>query len=479
MMPPHEDNPQTADTALKRAAMFQGETHRLLNAGVDMPSDFDMKAWLRQTQFMAGRFGSPARRVFRVVSLLCDFADKPWRALEERFDYLLNGYPNFRNVHQYWLDQSGGEFEMVFTIVRVTLDQPYSYYSGNTGFGSFPRNAQGMFRDAVLKATAGGFTDWHDNDGDGYADGILVIHAGTGGELTGSDNDIWSHRWAGPTFQIAGLRFSGYTTTPEYWRAPNDMTVGVICHELGHELGMPDLYIGKAIGKYCLMDSGSWNGGLGQCPAGLCSAMLIQMGFAKLDVLQNFMGYKTFDDSTVCWLPVSSGAQHYAYLARFRQHKEWDEFVPGTPGLCIERVNMGKPDNRDATDPLVEIMPADGIWTLPGKGDLWPLGQELMDFGPETVPSSNWRDGTPTGVAVRQIDLAPDVSWVKARITTVTNPTLGDVNNDGKIDWDDVWALVDEVYFGAPESGRGDINGDGFADATDIQLLIDLIQAGG
>lgn len=473
LMPPHPDSQVGPEDALKAASMFQGETRRLLNAGVDMPGPFKMKEWLRFSGAMKSVSPDGGPSVFRVVALLCDFADKPWQSVIERFDFLLNGYSNFNNVRQYYLDQSGGEFEMQFTLVRVTLDQPYSYYSANNGFGSFPKNAQGMFRDAVLKAEAGGFTDWPDNSGDGYADGILVIHAGTGAELSGTG--IWSHRWAGPTFEIRGLRFSGYTTTPEYWRSPNDATIGVICHELGHELGMPDLYIGKAVGPHCLMDVGSWNGGLGRCPAGLCSAMLVQMGFVKPTVLYNHSAVKTLTGGEIFWLPVSTGAQHLAYLARYRKHKDWDEFVPGTPGLCIERVNFSKPDNRIVADPLVEIVPADGVWTTNGKDDLWPLTQELQDFGPETVPTSNWRDGTPTGVAVRGIDRAPDSAWVRAKF--VTAPVLGDLNVDGMVTAEDLAILVYGVFFGGNFPLSADLDADNDVDATDMQLLVDRLPA--
>jgi immune inhibitor A len=35
----------------------------------------------------------------------------------------------------------------------------------------------------------------YDNNGDGYVDNLIVVHAGRGAEVTGSASDIWSHKW--------------------------------------------------------------------------------------------------------------------------------------------------------------------------------------------------------------------------------------------------------------------------------------------
>ena len=39
----------------------------------------------------------------------------------------------------------------------------------------------------------------YDNDGNGFVDAFIVVHAGGGGEQTGNPNDIWSHKWTLPS----------------------------------------------------------------------------------------------------------------------------------------------------------------------------------------------------------------------------------------------------------------------------------------
>ena len=106
-----------------------------------------------------------------------------------------------------------------------------------------------------------------DNDGNGFVDAFIVIHAGEGAEETGNANHIWSHKWVLPdgAFNADGTKIFGYLTVPE------DCRIGVCAHELGHLVfGWPDLYdtdeSSEGLGNWCLMAGGSWNGN-GDIPA--------------------------------------------------------------------------------------------------------------------------------------------------------------------------------------------------------------------
>ena len=35
----------------------------------------------------------------------------------------------------------------------------------------------------------------YDNDGNGFVDAFIVVHAGPGAEESGNENHIWSHKW--------------------------------------------------------------------------------------------------------------------------------------------------------------------------------------------------------------------------------------------------------------------------------------------
>src|SRR5205807_742226 len=126
-----------------------------------------------------------------------------------------------------------------------------------------------------------------DTDNDGFVDAIFLIHAGGGAEAepnpTKRKNMIWSHKWTLPQpFVNQGVKVFAYCTEPE------DGRVGVFSHELGHLLGLPDLYDATyrshGIGDWCLMAGGSW-GGEGNRPARMSCWCLSKLGWIKPKVV--------------------------------------------------------------------------------------------------------------------------------------------------------------------------------------------------
>jgi len=114
----------------------------------------------------------------------------------------------------------------------------------------------------------------YDNDGDGYVDTVIVIHQGPGQEVSGISTDIWSHKWdlssakyygdgTGPV-SVDGVTVKVYTMQPEFTDSAGDSSIGVFAHEMGHVLGLPDLYDvyydTNGVGDWSLMASGSWCG---------------------------------------------------------------------------------------------------------------------------------------------------------------------------------------------------------------------------
>lgn len=118
-----------------------------------------------------------------------------------------------------------------------------------------------MARDAAVLANAKVNFSKYDNDGDGYVDAFVIVHAGAGAERTGVGSDIWSHKWvlSGGAYNADGTQIYSYLTVP------GDCKLGVCAHELGHlAFGWPDLYdsdyTSEGIGVWCLMAAGSYNG---------------------------------------------------------------------------------------------------------------------------------------------------------------------------------------------------------------------------
>jgi M6 family metalloprotease-like protein len=126
-------------------------------------------------------------------------------------------------------------------------------------------------KNALEKVVAAGvnFSDY-DLDNDGYIDGIAFFHSGYGAEWGGTDSyntyytdRIWSHKWAiwgSNSFSNNGVSVVEYHISPALWATSgsNIGRIGVVAHETGHFLRLPDLYDygdatygdGSGIGSY-------------------------------------------------------------------------------------------------------------------------------------------------------------------------------------------------------------------------------------
>ena len=69
------------------------------------------------------------------------------------------------------------------------------YAGGKAGTDNPEPNARTMARDAAMLANADVDFAPYDNDGNGFVDAFIVVHAGPGAEETGDENHIWSHKW--------------------------------------------------------------------------------------------------------------------------------------------------------------------------------------------------------------------------------------------------------------------------------------------
>ncbi len=92
-----------------------------------------------------------------------------------------------------------------------------------------------------------------DGDNDGYVDAIIFLRSGTGEEDSQDPVDIWSYA-SGGGGSFDGVTIGRWNTSPELFPERNSSiptlfsgvkrlnNIRVFCHELGHNLGLPDLY---------------------------------------------------------------------------------------------------------------------------------------------------------------------------------------------------------------------------------------------
>ncbi|MCA1011832.1 immune inhibitor A domain-containing protein [Halobacillus halophilus] len=269
-------------------------------------------------------------RTDKVLVLLVDYPDKPHNSMSaDETDMYYDGEDAYSREHyqdmlfgeggwegpdgetydsmkQYYEQQSGGSYSVEGEVAGwYTASQPAAAYGGN-----YPTeddsdvNARGLVKEALEAAAADDSVDiadydqWdrYDLDGDGdylepdgLVDHLMVIHSGVGEEAGGGSlgsDAIWSHRWnLGGVTPISNTEatvgyWGGSMAAYDYTIEPEDGAVGVMAHEFGHDLGLPDEYdtqysgAGEPVSYWSIMSSGSWAGDIpGTMPTGFSPYM--------------------------------------------------------------------------------------------------------------------------------------------------------------------------------------------------------------
>jgi len=409
---------------------------------------------------MAQSFSAEEPDTFRVIVILADFDDKPASGgliygLKEDFEQLLFSFDNYDthySMSEFYRDNSYGGFIMIGDVVGwYRMPEDYAYYvNANYGFSSYPTNAQHLAEDALLMADDDVDFSLYDNDGNGYIDGVFIIHSGLGAEQTGSDYDIWSHNSGlHSSLYLDGVTATQYSMEPEENSSSGLVTMGVFAHEYGHTLGLPDLYdtdySTDGIGYWSIMAGGSW-GSNGARPSYFDAWCKYQLGFVEptniisnqLDVAiatsyYNPVLYRVWQDGIV-------GQQYF--LVENRRKIGYDINAPGS-GLIIYHVDESMWSNDDEWHRLVNVEQADGRYDLENdvnNGDgSDPWGTETAThFDDLSVPNSRAYSGAQTLVAVWNISDVDsmmyanfDIDYSHARFTMTDMAIDDNAGGDG------------------------------------------------
>jgi M6 family metalloprotease-like protein len=406
------------------------------------------------------------------------------------FTSLVNG-PTYDlgSLKAYYSEISYGAFTVEGTVVGFyTASQNRNYYGYNMG----TQRTAILAREAVVAAqTAGVNFAPFDNNGDGFVDGLFVVHVGPGAEA-GYTNYPWSHSWsftgAGlSTVSASGKIVNAYTMQPEMVYAGVRSTIGVFAHEYGHAIGLPDLYdtddSSPGIGDWCLMAGGSWNGpsGDGKSPAHMSAWCKQRLGWLPVNQLPYDLpgaSISRVETNQTCFkLKGTLMASTEYFLVENRQKTGFDTYLPGC-GIAVWHIDDTRTNNADDNHRWVDLEEADN--TPPSQaGDLWTFGKT---FNGASTPNSNTYSGAATSVEVQVLSAV----CAQTMIANLKVGRVGDTDADGLADTLDNCPIVansnqldtdSDSYGNACDNcpnianpTQSDVDGDGLGDPCDPDI---------
>ncbi len=294
----------------------------------------------------------------------------------------------------YWNEVSDGLLRIEGAVAPwVPLSHDARYYLPETQFGwaSFGRTAD-LRTEAIRSADHVVDFAQFDNDGpdgvpnsgddDGFVDFVAIVYAlpCSGDVRAGA---IWPHRAAmTPLATNDAAAGGGHIQIADYVILPavdaptcGPMHIGVLAHETGHALGLPDLYdydgSSQGIGAWGLMGTGSHSTRFS--PAHLSAWEKEQLGWVRVSWLRSGVSLNAapIENDPVVYrydLPAATGDY---ILFENRQRIGSDKFLPGH-GMLAWRIDPERAElgawNADEHHPAVSLVEADGRSDLRNGG---------------------------------------------------------------------------------------------------------------
>ncbi len=302
----------------------------------------------------------PSRGDLPVLVILAGFPDRPLANDRAYFAGLIE------RLVAYYGEVSTGRLHIVPHIGGpvVTLPEQRARYVGRPI--TLAREAAQAFAAAATEPAD--VRALHD------AQGLIVFFAGSGRESHvegGDDGDPWSN-YSGLDPPIGQMRDVCVIAEDE---VPPFSPFGVLAHEFGHLLGLPELYSPGAsahegIGVWGLMGQGTWLG-RGDRPPHPEAWSKAKLGWIDVETIDRTTPHVTLPAVTraprAIRIPVTPGNPHEYYLLENRLREGADEKLPGD-GLLIwhvdERVGGFRTAQRDPRHKMLHLVEADG------RGDL-------------------------------------------------------------------------------------------------------------
>lgn len=303
-----------------------------------------------QTTAPLPAIGSP-----KVPVVLINFSDTQFTvgdtddAVRHYYDLFCNGTGDgvryqtnyfWGSIHDYFSDQSDGQFLPQFDIIGpVNLSHETAYYGKNSGASKDSRYSE-MVKEAITLAISHYQVDWskYDNRGKGAVDMVFLIFAGCGENTNQKATDLIWPKEKVESMNVnldngTTLKFSTSACCSELANNSSGLTpdgIGVMCHELSHALGLPDMYDTnyKAFGMdiWSLMDYGCYSTNGGRRPVGYTAYERDFMGWRDMLTLEapTWVALDPICADGIGYRIVNDANTNEYYILENRQAVSWD-----------------------------------------------------------------------------------------------------------------------------------------------------------
>jgi M6 family metalloprotease-like protein len=258
-----------------------------------------------------------------------------------------------------------------------------------------------------------------DTNRDGYIDSVVFVVSGSAGSGDWS-NLLWPHRWAIDDAHYPA-RVNGKLLGDYNLQLNGNVEVGVLCHEMTHTLGAPDLYHYSScpepntlvpVGRWDLMAEDrdppqhttaylKWRylGFIGTIPA------ITQSGDYTLNPLTSA--------TDNCYRIASPNSTSEYFVVEYRKPKVFDTTVPGS-GLLVYRIDTAADGQGDRCGPPDEVYVYRPGGTLTDDGNINhanfsgnpTINRTMIDDS--TDPAPFLTSGLPGGLSISNVGQAGD-----------------------------------------------------------------------
>ena len=391
----------------EQVALYKQNKSRLKSSVSDFPST-----------------GTPKKSLL----ILATFNDKSPTFTQTDFDNLMNyKYKKKGSFRDFYLENSNGNFDITTTVtVWVTVPNSYAYYSPDTKWAEFAFDAI-KAADPLVD-----YSQFEKNGSNLY--GVTIIHQGMGQETSQNPNDIWSHQGELAYYKPSalsrtfdGVVLNSYSMQPEIYDPGKITGLGIIAHEFGHLLGLPDFYDTDyeqsggnfdGTGSWDLMASGAYNGSYDPAtPNALDAASPAHnnpiskefLGWitpAVLNSAQQITLNPIISSQTVYKIKTSTPKEFF-YLEN-RQQLGFDTYLPGH-GMLVYHVDSSWINTHSSTNDI-NVGSHQGLYvkvaagtSINASGTPFPGAGYNKNVTDNTTPNLDSWLGVPTSKSITNI----------------------------------------------------------------------------